>query len=43
VALRLKKRGVTRVHPLEGGMTRWMALSFPVDTLVAPATAAPDH
>jgi rhodanese-related sulfurtransferase len=43
VALRLKNRGVTRVHPLDGGMAGWMALSFPVDTLAAPATPAPDH
>jgi rhodanese-related sulfurtransferase len=30
VALQLKRRGITRVHPLKGGLARWMALSFPV-------------
>jgi rhodanese-related sulfurtransferase len=39
VALRLKNRGITRVHPLEGGMPRWMELSFPVDKLVVSSTA----
>jgi 3-mercaptopyruvate sulfurtransferase SseA len=40
VALRLKRRGVTRVRPLDGGMARWMALSFPVSDLAAPPTPA---
>jgi rhodanese-related sulfurtransferase len=43
VALRLKNRGITRVHPLDGGLARWMELSYPVDNLVvaAPAAAEP--
>jgi hypothetical protein len=40
VALRLKNRGITRVHPLEGGMARWMELSFPVETLSVSSAAA---
>ena len=30
MALLLKRRGITRVHPLEGGLERWKALGFPV-------------
>ena len=40
MALRLKNRGITRVHPLDGGMSRWMELSFPVDKLAVPAAGA---
>ena len=40
MALLLKRRGITRVHPLEGGMAKWMALSFPVDEVVPPAIPA---
>ena len=39
MALRLKNRGITRVRPLEGGMTRWTELSFPVDKIVVSSTA----
>ena len=38
MALQLKRRGITRVRPLEGGMARWMALSLPVQELVMPTT-----
>jgi hypothetical protein len=31
VALQLRRRGITRVHPLEGGLAAWMALGFPVE------------
>jgi len=31
VALQLKRQGITRVHPLEGGLLRWMALGFPLE------------
>jgi hypothetical protein len=30
VALQLKREGITRVRPLEGGLAAWMALNFPV-------------
>jgi hypothetical protein len=42
VALRLEHRGITRVHPLEGGVARWMELRYPVDALVVamPGPAA---
>lgn len=38
MALLLKRRGITRVHPLEGGLERWKALGFPVLELPAPET-----
>ena len=40
MALRLKRYGVTRVRPLDGGLTRWMALNFPVRELVPAAIPA---
>jgi rhodanese-related sulfurtransferase len=43
VALRLKRRGITRVRPLAGGLAAWMALSFPVRELAAPAIPALDR
>jgi 3-mercaptopyruvate sulfurtransferase SseA len=36
VALQLKRRGITRVRPLEGGLAQWTALGFPVRELPAP-------
>jgi hypothetical protein len=38
VALRLKRRGITRVRPLLGGYEAWVARGFPVNAL-APAAA----
>ena len=46
MALRLRHRGITRVHPLDGGLARWMELSFPVEKLSGPAptsTEAASH
>ena len=40
MALQLKRRGITRVHPLEGGLARWKALGFPVSTLAQEMAAA---
>jgi rhodanese-related sulfurtransferase len=40
VALRLKRRGITRVHPLDGGFQRWMDLGFPVKALTTPPIPA---
>jgi 3-mercaptopyruvate sulfurtransferase SseA len=40
VALLLQRRGITRVHPLEGGIARWIALGFPVRELTPPAIPA---
>jgi len=43
VALLLKRRGIVRVRPLEGGIASWMALKFPVsDLAVAASAATPD-
>jgi 3-mercaptopyruvate sulfurtransferase SseA len=42
VALQLKRKGITRVHPLEGGLAEWKALGFPVRTVDVPvATGDP--
>jgi len=40
VALQLRRRGVTRVHPLHGGLAEWMALGFPVVDLALPPAPA---
>jgi 3-mercaptopyruvate sulfurtransferase SseA len=40
VALQLKRRGITRVRPLHGGLEGWMTLGFPVRELPAPALPA---
>jgi membrane protein DedA with SNARE-associated domain/rhodanese-related sulfurtransferase len=34
-ALRLRRLGIARVHPLEGGFPRWRDLGFPVETIEA--------
>jgi len=31
VALQLKKFGLTRVRPLEGGYTAWRELGYPIE------------
>ena len=40
MALQLKRKGITRVHPLEGGLAAWMALGFPVKAVPLPEVAA---
>ena len=40
MALRLRRRGVTRVRPLDGGLTHWMTLGFPVAPVAVPVMAA---
>jgi rhodanese-related sulfurtransferase len=37
VALRLRRLGVTRVRPLEGGLDAWRARGFPLVRAAAPA------
>ena len=40
MALRLKRKGIIRIRPLQGGLTLWMTREFPVEELagrVAPA------
>jgi len=39
VALQLRRRGITRVRPLAGGLAGWMALSFPVIDLATPESS----
>jgi len=41
VALTLRRLGVTRVRPLEGGYHGWHARGFPVEALVPLADASP--
>lgn len=38
-ALRLRRLGIVRVHPLEGGFPRWQALGFPVQKIEAEIQA----
>jgi 3-mercaptopyruvate sulfurtransferase SseA len=40
VALQLKKAGVNKVHPLEGGFEAWLKLGLPTEP-VSPAEAVP--
>jgi rhodanese-related sulfurtransferase len=40
VALQLRRRGITRVHPLEGGLAAWMALDYPVQAMAPVKPAA---
>ena len=40
MALLLKRKGITRVHPLEGGLEAWMALSYPIQAVQLPVAAA---
>ncbi len=40
MALQLKRRGLTRVRPLEGGLAGWMARNFPVEARPAPVIPA---
>jgi len=39
-ALRLRRHGVTRVHPLMGGFSGWRELGFPVEIPLPRATSA---
>jgi rhodanese-related sulfurtransferase len=36
VALLLRKRGIERVRPLEGGFESWRKLGFPLQSLQPP-------
>jgi hypothetical protein len=36
----LKRKGITRVRPLEGGLAAWMALNFPVRPVQLPVVPA---
>ena len=43
VALLLKRKGITRVRPLEGGLAAWMALGFPVLAVSPPVVAVDER
>ena len=36
MALLLKRKGITRVHPLEGGLEAWTALNYPIQAMELP-------
>jgi len=40
VALMLKRRGITRVRPLAGGLAGWKEKGFPLETRKVPKQAA---
>jgi len=40
VALQLKKRGITRVRPLQGGLDAWVAREFPVEKITVADSAS---
>jgi hypothetical protein len=48
VALRLKRHGVTRIRPLQGGLNLWMTRKFAIQELkvaikaVSPQSATPE-
>ena len=39
MALRLKRRGISRVRPLEGGYEGWVALGYPLQRFETPGTS----
>jgi hypothetical protein len=41
VALRLKRRGITRVRPLLGGYEAWLARGYPVDAIAGAMVGSP--
>jgi len=43
VALRLKRNGVTRIRPLQGGLNVWMSREFPVEDLKAASHRDASH
>jgi len=43
IALLLKRQGITRVRPLEGGLAAWMARGFPVLAVEPPALAVDER
>jgi len=40
VALRLKRNGVTRIRPLQGGLNLWRDRQFPIEELKELSRAA---
>jgi len=42
VALRLRKRGITRVRPLEGGFDAWRERGFPLENFAPTVKLAAD-
>jgi len=43
VALMLKRRGITRVRPLAGGLAGWKEKGFPLETREIPKASAADE
>jgi 3-mercaptopyruvate sulfurtransferase SseA len=40
VALQLKRNGITRIRPLQGGLNLWMDRQFPIEELQGLSRAA---
>ena len=40
MALQLRRMGITRVHPLHGGLAAWMDMGFPVEAVEPPVIVA---
>jgi hypothetical protein len=38
VALQLRRNGITRIRPLEGGLHLWMTHEFPIEELKQSTT-----
>ena len=36
IAVRLKRRGISRVRPLQGGLHEWRSLGFPLESQFGP-------
>ena len=43
MALQLQGKGITRVHPLEGGLDAWMALKYPVQAVPVPVVTVDER
>jgi 3-mercaptopyruvate sulfurtransferase SseA len=41
VALKLKRNGISRVRPLQGGLNLWMARKFPIEELQITRAPSP--
>jgi 3-mercaptopyruvate sulfurtransferase SseA len=39
VALLLRKQGIKRIRPLQGGLDAWRKLGYPIENIEVPAAA----
>jgi 3-mercaptopyruvate sulfurtransferase SseA len=40
VALLLRKQGIRRIRPLQGGLDAWRKLGYPIETIAIATTTA---